>query len=200
MTRKILIVTCFSMIIIFTITASSFAQFQKGNTELTIAGGIVHSSGDQKYHTITSQTIITLTVGYGPFVSSHIQLGIQPTWLYIRETYTTYNWDFWGENYTEQKETDSDGILGMSFFTNINIPSQSQASPYLTVQYHIDDIMPEGGVTIGDLSSLSFGAGLRYFIVKKAAINSIAKYTLPLKDAKYKYKYLSLNIGLSIIL
>ena len=167
------------MMIIFTITVSSFAQFQQGDTELSLLGTITHLSGDKDYFNYYSQTIIALSAGFGKFVSPSVQIGVQPTWQYISVKYTDYSgWP----DYSEEEKSESDGVLGVSFFTNFNFPSESKVVPYLSARYQIADIAPEGDANIGDVSSLSLGGGLRYFIVEKAAINSTLLYNFPLKD------------------
>ena len=108
-------------------------------------------------------------------------------------------YDPWNGYYEEEEETISEGILGVTFFTNVNIPTQSKTVPYLTVQYSITDLAPEGDADWGDVSSFSFGGGLRFFVVEKATINTTALYSMPLKDAKYKYKTLSVLLGISVI-
>ncbi|MBN2103552.1 hypothetical protein JW835_05870 [bacterium] len=186
------------MIVVLIVTGSLFAQFKVGDTELTLLGTVTHLTADEDYWTYYSYTIISLTAGFGHFISPNVQLGIQPTWNFEYRKYK--DTDYSSYDFSEKEKSDSDGILGVCLFTNFNIVSGSEAVPYLSIQYQISNIAPEGGATIGDVSALNIGGGLRYFLVEKAAINSTLLYSLPLKDAKYKYKSLSLLLGLSIII
>lgn len=186
------------MIIIFTIPVSSFAQFQQGDTELTLLGTITHLSGDRDHFFYYSQTIISLSAGFGRFVSPTVQIGIKPTWEYIHVKYAYSTYPIYEGG--EREASKDDGAFGVSLFANFNLPSKSKTVPYLSVQYQITDVAPEGGADFADMSFLGLGGGLRYFVVEKAAINSTLLYSIPLKDAEYKYKTLSLFLGLSIIL
>lgn len=177
------------MFTILAITVQSFAQFQKGDNELSLSGTINHNFNSLYRH---SQSNIILTVGFGKFITPNIQIGIQPTINFWSNTYS-----YWVGT-KEEEESESDLTIDFAFCMNYNIQSESLVVPYLTVQYQITDI-PQGGVEIMDMSSLGLGSGLRCFIVKNAAINSTLLYNFPLKDAKYKYKNLSVLLGLSII-
>lgn len=181
------------------ITGIANAQFQTNDLEINLTGAYSHQSLDDE-----SMTTIALTAGFGKFVSPAIQIGIEPTWLYQKYTAVQYDYDFdpytWDVEETSSKETYSDGQLGITLFTNFNIETQSKISPYLTAQYQIMDIAPPSGLSIGDFSYLGFGGGLRYFIIENTAINTKLLYSLPLKDAKYKSKPLTIQIGLSVIL
>ena len=149
------------IIISLTITVSSFAQFQLGDNELTLLGTLNHTFCDHKFYSY-QETILTLSVVFGKFIITNIQIGIQPTWNYWIENYTGY--DYWGD--VENEETYREGVLAVTFFTNYNMMPASQVVPYLTAQYQIDDVAPEGNASIDDVSSINLGRGCDFSLFK----------------------------------
>ena len=189
----------FTIIFIFAAAGSSFSQLQTGKTELTLLGNISYLSGDQDIFYYYNQIVVELSVGVGKCISPHIQIGFQPVWNYWRAKYQGYNYlDY--NDITINEESIHDSELGFTFFTNYNISTTSKTVPYLTAQYKIADIVPEGEISITETSFLVLGGGLRYFVVERAALHSTLLYHYPLKDTKLKYKILSIFFGISIIL
>lgn len=181
----------------------ALAQVHSGDTEFTLLGTVSHLSGDKEHFSIYSQTIIAVSLGWGKFISQNIQVGVQPTWNYMSYTYTetsyNYNYDYPQFSTEEEEKTESDGTFGMNIFSNFNFTPESNLVPYLTAQLQIADFSPENGDMM-DTSAFAVGGGIRYFLVRRAAINTVLTYSFPLKDAEYKYKTFAAIFGLSIML
>lgn len=187
-----------SILIILISVSTASAQFQTGDTELSLYGTATYMSADKNYfqpHTITA---ISFYAGFGRFVSPAFQIGIMPVWNYVRTKTTDYYYYNWEA--VEKDRIRIEGTFGITFFLNLNLPAQDDIVPFVTVQYQITDILPGDDMNIFDLSALGLGGGLRFFVVEKASINFNLLYSLPVKDAKYKFKSFSALFGLSIFL
>ncbi|KAA3618741.1 MAG: hypothetical protein DWQ05_07205 [Calditrichaeota bacterium] len=171
-------------------TSSVLAQFERGDKEFSLQGAFNRMSNDGGQNYTTSSTILIISAGFGRFITPHLQLGIEPVWIYVSTSY----------KYGSQSNSESDGTVGVALFMNYNFSSSSKYVPYFTGQYAIMDIAPEGSVGITDVSSYAFGGGVRYFVIERAAINTKMLYEIPIKDADEKYKTFSVQIGLSLIL
>ncbi len=182
---------------ILTFTVSSSAQFQKGDTEISLSGTAVHMFTDSNVEYSSNSTRVTLQVGFGKFVTPYLQIGIQPTWNYTRYKTTYMYFSYSSSNSTREKRTysDSEGIFGVNLFANYNIKSRSKLVPYFAIQYQVPDVE-----RVSDFDSLGLGVGLRYFLIKSSAINTTLFYDIPLDDSDTRYNTLSAFLGISIFL
>lgn len=180
--------------IFFVLSTLSYAQVEKGDSEVIFSAMFMSIVGVEDYSSMTG----SLNLNYGYFLTDNFEIGIGPTITYTKSTSTFLSYDPNTFSLTEEKYTSETANVSATAFFNFNFSTSSKTVPYITGQWFQTDFDPEDDMKFSDYSYINVGFGVRNFINEYAALNTSVNYGFSLAENAEGGVILALT-GVSVI-
>lgn len=158
-------VMLFVVLVFFLSITATFAQPEKGDTEIQLSATYFTTVGtDFKFGNGFIQAKL------GKYITDNLEFGVAPN-ISITITSTT---DF----FTGETESDTDVTFGGgAFFVYSFLAGDAKSVPYLGGQYFKSDFSNED-----DSGSVGFTGGIKFFVTEKAAFDFSGNYLFDLNE------------------